>query len=292
MRPVDIFFGLLVAVLWGGNFVAAKIGLGYFPPFFLTFLRFSSVAALLVFFVPKPTREQFRFIFYISMLNTMHFSLPYVGMSMGLNIASTAITAQLGVPFSCILGAMFLNDRLGLWRSLGLAIAFGGMFVVFGAPNILDHRAAFFITLIGAMFWASANIMMKFAKGVAPMQMMAWMSLLSAPQLFAIALVFEPHAIDLIAGTPPAAMLAVSYSIIASTLVAHGLWYHLLKNNPVSQVAPYALPTPVIGSLFGLLWFNEVLTWHVIVGGLVTLIGVAIIVMRRPKLILAEPEPV
>lgn len=293
MPLLHIFFALLVCVIWGGNFVAAKIALTHFPPFFLTALRFFFAGLILVALVPRPPQTQMKLIGKISLLNTLHFSLPYVGMSMGLTIASTSITAQLGVPFSCLLGAFFLKDRLGLWRSLGLTTAFGGMVIVMGAPDIGENQIAFFLVLAGAFFWASTNILMKHVRGVSALSMMAWMSLFSTPQLFIISLLFEPGAWHTLTNIPVNSILALIYTVILSTIVAHGLWYHLLTKHPVSLVAPWSLLVPALGTIFGLWFFGEVVTWHIIVGGLITLAGIAIIVIRRPKLaVLEEPESV
>lgn len=292
MRPIYIFAALLVTFIWGGNFVAAKFALEHFPPFFLTAMRFVFAALILIAIVPVPDRSQMPLIAKISVLNTLHFSLPYVGMSMGLSIASTSITAQLGVPFSCMLGAVFLKDRLGPWRSVGLAIAFGGMFIVFGTPNIVDHRLAFFLTLAGAFFWATTNIMMKHVRAVGALSMMAWMSLFSAPQLLVISLVLEPGAFHTLAYVPASPLLALLYTVVMSTIVAHGLWYKLLVTHPITYVAPFSLLVPVLGTLLGMVIFHEAITWHIMVGGLITLAGIAIIVLRRPKLATLEPESV
>lgn len=293
MGPIDVAAALLVVVIWGGNFVAAKVSLAHFSPFFFTALRFTLASLALITLVPRPDRSLLPRIAGISVLNTLHFSLPYVGLSMGLSIASTSITAQLGVPFSCLLGALLLGDRLGRWRSLGLAVAFGGMLIVFGAPNITEHRLAFFLTLAGAFIWATANILMKLLGQVPALSMMAWMSLFSAPQLWLIAWLLEPGAMSSLHDIPSDAALGLAYTVLLSTIVAHGLWYRLLTAHPISQVAPYSLMVPVLGTLFGALFFHEHITWHIVVGGLITMAGIATIVLRRPKLaLLGEPEPV
>jgi O-acetylserine/cysteine efflux transporter len=283
MRPLDIFFALLVATVWGGNFVAAKYGLEHFPPFFLTFLRFTLVAALLLPFVPRPGRRQMVAIAKISCLNTLHFSLPYLGMALGLSIASTAIVTQLGTPFSCLLGALFLHDKLGKWRIIGMALAFAGMMVVFGAPEIAGHMAGFFCALGAAFFWGSANVMLKFIKDAGMLQIMAWMSIFSVPQLLAISLIFEPGAWVTLTGVPLRAALAVAYSVVFSTLVGHGLWFYLLRKHPVSQVTPWSLLTPILGAAFGQIFFDEMLSTEVLIGGIITIMGVGIIVVRWPK---------
>jgi O-acetylserine/cysteine efflux transporter len=283
MRLIDILAAILVATVWGGNFVAAKYGLAHFPPFFLTFLRFVLVAIILLPFVPRPSREQLSSIAKISLLNTLHFSLPYVGMGLGLSIASTAITTQLGVPFSCLLGALFFHDRLGKWRTMGMALAFFGMIIVFGAPEIGGHLAGFACALGAAFFWGLTNVLMKSVKGNNMFQILAWMSICSAPQLLVISSIFEPGAWQTLANIPLSAGLALLYTVVFSTFIGWGLWMYLLRTHPVSQVAPWSLLTPILGSAFAQIFFQEMLSAEVVIGGAITIAGVGIIVIRRPK---------
>jgi O-acetylserine/cysteine efflux transporter len=291
MRPLHIFYALLVPLVWGGNFIAAKFGLAHFPPIFLTALRFIFTAAMLLPFVKRPTREQMISIGKLSVLNSLHFSLPYIAMAMGLSIASTAITTQLGVPFSCLIGALFLNDKLGPWRIGGMAVAFGGMLVVFGAPEIESHELAWLCALGAAFFWGTSNIVIKNVKTAGMMQLLAWASLFTAPQLLLVALLLEPGSFQSLHNIPLNAALGLVYTVLGSTIVAYGLWNYLLRNHPVSRVTPYSLLTPIIGSIFGKLFFSENLSVEILIGGAIVIAGVAILVIRRPKLAMLD-EPV
>lgn len=291
MRPLHVFFAVLVAVLWGGNFIAAKIAMTHFPPVFLTMLRFVCTAAILLPLVKMPSREQMVSIGKLSLLNSLHFSLPYIAMAMGLSIASTAITTQLGVPFSCLIGALFLKDRLGPWRILGMAVAFSGMLIVFGAPEIESHQLAWTCALAAAFFWGLSNVVIKNVKTASMMQLLAWASLFTAPQLLIVTLIMEPGSFQALSHVPLNAALGLAYTVLCSTIIAYGLWNWLLRTHPVSQVTPYSLLTPVIGSAFGMLFLGEGLSSEIIIGGAITIAGVATIVIRRPKLAMRN-EPV
>jgi O-acetylserine/cysteine efflux transporter len=222
----------------------------------------------------------------------MHFSLPYLGMQLGLNVASTAITAQLGIPFSCLLGAIIMNDKLGRWRTLGMVISFGGMLIVFGEPNVLDHKDGFLCVLIGAVFWGICNVLLKQVKGIAMLQMLAWMAVFTVPPVLIISFIFEPGAWHTLYNIPHSALMGLLYTVLISTVIAHSGWYFLLQTYPITYVAPYSLMTPVAGALFALWFFGEVITFNLILGGFITLAGVAIIVARRPKIAILEPESV
>ena len=285
MRPLDIFFAILVALLWGCNFVAAKFGVAYFPPFLLTALRFTFVSLLLIPFVPRPSWKQLKQITVLSSMSTLHFSLIFVAIFQGLDISTSSLVGQLGVVFACIFGAIFLKDHLGIWRIGGIVIAFIGTAIVAGTPNILQHQGAFTIALAANVAWGAANILIKRIEGIDSMALLAWMGLCTVPMLLAMSLLFEPHWPHFYDVSLSAA-LGLTYTTICSTIIAYGLWYHLLSRHNVSQVTPYSLLTPIFGIASGQLFFTEELTSQVLLGGFVTIIGVAVIVMRRPKTIL------
>lgn len=54
MKWQDRLIALLVAAVWGFNFVVIKWGVSGIPPFTLGGLRFSAVVALAIFFVRRP----------------------------------------------------------------------------------------------------------------------------------------------------------------------------------------------------------------------------------------------
>lgn len=284
MRPLDIALAVLVAAVWGGNFVSAKFGMSHFPPLFLSALRFAFTAALLLPFVPRPNGTQARRILALaSVLGVSHFALMFVALHLGLDIPSCAIVGQLGVPFSCLLGVLLLGDRLGPWRICGMAIAFAGMMIVAGTPNILLHPPAFALGLAGAFCWGLSNIMIKKLNGIGSMPLLAWMALFTVPQLLILSLVFEGNQWELLRTTTLPAVGSVAYTVFGSTLFAYGCWSRLIQKYPLSQIAPYSLLTVPFGILFGQLWFHADLTWQILVGGAITVAGVAIIVVRRPQ---------
>ncbi len=282
MRPLHLLFAVLVAVLWGGNFIAAKYSVAYFPPFLVTALRFALVALMMVPFVPRPTLQQLRRLLPIAVMSTLHFSLLFVALHRQLDISTAALIGQLGVPFACLLGVIFLKDTLGPWRIGGIAISFAGMAVILGAPNISANPTAFFIGLASALTWGAANVLIKRVEDMGSMQMLAWVSVLIIPIALVLSLLFEPSLPPFLEA-PPEALAGLLYTAFFSTVVAYGLWYMLLSRYTVSQVTPFQMLTPIFGIAFGKWFFAEQLTPELLWGGALTIIGVAVIVIRRPK---------
>jgi O-acetylserine/cysteine efflux transporter len=283
-----IAMALVVPICWGGNFTASKLAMEHFPPFLTVLLRFSAVAALLAPLVLpayfKGARVSIRDMFVISICYiTLHFTLIFVAMNNGLSIASTVIGVQLGAPFSCVLAAVFHNDRLGAWRSFGMAVAFVGVIVIAGAPDVSAHWGSFLLVVLGAFAWAAANIYMKRIGNVGVAPFLFWPALLSLPQIGLLSLLFEHDQLALIETAPVTAWGGILYSTVFSTFVGYGLWYHLIKRYPLSQVTPFSLLVPVVGIGTAMVVYDERLTSLLLIGGALTIVGVGVITLRRPR---------
>ncbi len=285
MSPLHIAYAILVAALWGANFVAARAGIAEVPPFLLTAVRFAVTALILVPFFPRPDRGKLKQIALLSLtLGVLHFSMLFAALEKGLDIASCAVVAQLGVPFSCLLGAVFFKDTIGFWRMLGLVVSFAGIFVIAGNPNVLAHPLGFGIALFGAFFWGVANIQIKRMGEVGIFSFLGWMALFAVPLLLMVSLAVEGNPLPYLQQASWRVPLALTYTVLGSTLGGYGLWYFLIRQYPLSQVAPYSLLSPLFSILAAYIFYGEGLTWQVTAGGLLTIAGVAVIVVRRPKL--------
>ena len=84
---------------------------------------------------------------------------------------------------------------------------------------------------------------------------------------------------------PITAWISLSYTIIGASLIAYTLWYNLLRRHPISRVVPYTLLAPVVAFSAGAVYLNEPITLIKIIGGTLTILGVAIIEIRPSKAI-------
>lgn len=286
LKYYDLFLALMVAVIWGVNFVVAKFGLHYFAPLFLMGLRFLLVAVLLLPFMGKPSIP-LRKAFWVSVTyGAGYHGLIFTGVWMGLDVATSIITVQLNVPFTSLLGIFFLKDKLGWHRITGMIVAFIGITIIVGSPNVLNAPLAFLLVLGSAICWAIFNIQLKQLGSVNIFSFLGWMSAFCAPQLFLLSWFLEPPQIPLLADTPLSAIGSILYMALLSTILGFGLWFRLLQRYSVHQIVPFSMLMPIFGIIAAILILDEPLSWQVIVGGLSTLVGVAIIVLRRPKAII------
>ncbi|MBI3452694.1 MAG: EamA family transporter [Rhodospirillales bacterium] len=287
MKLFDLLIALLIMMIWGFNFVVAKWGLAYMPPIFLMALRFAAVAAILLPFARIP-RAKLREIFFLSVtLGCVHFSLMFMGLT-GVNAGAAAIAIQLQVPFAAILAAIFFGDKLGWRRALGMAAAFAGIVVLAGEPRLTGHTGSLLLVIAASFMWAVTNIQIKHMGSVDGFALSAWMSLFAVPQLLIVSALLESGQIEALLHIAWPAAGVILYMAVIVTVVSYGMWYHLLRNYSVNQAMPFTLLVPVFGVMSGVLLLDEPFTWRLVAGGLATLAGVGIIVVRRPRL--AEPE--
>jgi len=285
LSPLDIAGLLLVAVVWGINFAVVKAGLAELPPIFFVALRFTAVAAVLVPFVRLPRHKLPQLAALSVTLGALHFGPMFVGLR-GLDVATAAIAIQLQVPFAAILAALFLDDKLG-WRSLtGMAIAFAGVILIAGEPR-MDGNLLYLALVVGAaLIWAVANIQIKaLGDEVDVFALSAWVALLATPQLFVVSYILEDGQWAALAAAGWRAWGSIAYQVVMVTILGYGIWYWTMRRHPVNQVMPFTLLVPVFGVLSGIVFFDEQLTWPMIAGGAATILGVAIVVIRRPRVV-------
>lgn len=276
-----VLMAFSVAVIWGANMLTVKGAVGEIPPFILTAIRFAAVAILLIPFT-KPPRGRFGKLALISVtFGGLHFGVLFYALSM-IDAGPVAIIILLGVPFSSMLATYFFNDRLGWKRLSGMALAFIGVTIMFWDPTMTELQLPLLLVVFASFMWAVANVMIKKLGDIDTFQLNGWMALMAAPQLFVLSLIFEPHAFQAIAAASWVAWANLAFTVVMSSIVAYGFWYHLLKTQDVNVVVPWMLLSPVISVIGSFLVFDETFSVLKIIGGIVVLCGVAVIMLRKP----------
>jgi O-acetylserine/cysteine efflux transporter len=288
VKPVDLAIALAIMLMWGMNFVMAKIGLHHWPPIFFVMLRFALVAAFLLPFVRLPKGRMLQIFALSVVLGTLHFPMMFTAMA-ELDAGTTAVLVQLQVPFAALLAHFIFKDRLG-WRSIvGMALAFAGVLLITGEPRMFGHMFAVGLVVIAAFMFAIANIQMKKLGDVDGNALNAGIGLFAAPQLLAISLALESGQLEAMREVTWEAMGALLYQVVIMVIISYALWYRLLRKYSVSQVMPLTLLLPILGVASGALLLDEPMSWQKSVGGLLTVLGVGVIVIRRGARV-AEPR--
>jgi O-acetylserine/cysteine efflux transporter len=283
VRPLHILMLVGVMFVWGMNFAVAKTALLHLPPILLVALRFALVAVVLLPFVKRPKGEWGSILLVSIFLGLLHFSLMFNGIR-DVDASTAAIAIQLQVPFSALLAALVFKDKLGWRRAAGMAIAFAGVALIAGEPRLAGNYLSLAMVISAACIWAVAAIFIKRLENVDGFTLNAWMAVFATPQLFLASALLESGQMQAIMQADWLVVgLALFYQAVIIVIIGYGTWYWMLKRYDVNQTMPFTLMVPLFGVLSGVIFLGEQLTLTFIVGGVITIVGVGIIILRRPR---------
>ena len=177
----DKFLVLAVICVWALNMIVIKLGVAEIPAVLMTALRFTLVSALVVPFT-RITASQLPGVLLVSFtFGSLHFGLLFAALERA-EAGTSAVIIQLGAPIATVLACLWLRERLGRVRLLGLVISVAGIAVLAAGPT-MPPPMALALLLASATGWAVTNLIVKQVAGISPMAMMGWSSLFSVPQL-------------------------------------------------------------------------------------------------------------
>jgi O-acetylserine/cysteine efflux transporter len=206
--------------------------------------------------------------------------------------STAAIAIQLQLPFAALLSAVIFDDPLGWRRALGMAISFAGVALVAGEPRLDGHYLALAMVIAAACIWSVANIQIKLMGDVDGLTLIAWIGVFATPQMALGSYLLEGGQGAALAAADWRAWASVVYQAVFVVGLGYGAWYWLLKRYAVNQVMPFMLLMPVFGVASGVAFLDEPVTLALLGGAALTILGIGIILVRRPKLVAPEAERV
>jgi len=283
MKTRDIFIALLVPVVLGFGFVIAKPAMQYFPTYLLMGMRFTIPALILVWWFPLP-KGLYLDLFKVSLIGSaLQYGLTYTGLTI-IDASSAILLVQLEVPFGIIIAFFLLKEIPTIKNIVGLVIAFIGVFILTGAPNLEGKYIGVLLTLSGAFTWALGAVMAKpLSKKIGAFALMTWLCVFSGPMLLLVSLVFDGNPMQYILTANLNSWLTVIFLGFFMQPVGYAAWYYVLKKYPVNKVMPVLLVLPVTGLITSIFLLGEDPPKQVFLGGLVIVFGVALILFTRSK---------
>jgi O-acetylserine/cysteine efflux transporter len=278
-----LVFLLFIQVVWGSNWLFGKIALHEVPPLALMTIRFALLFLAVVPFMRWHPGQMRGLVLIGLMGGALHFGIGFVALSLADDIAPLAIASNLGVPFATLLSAMFLGDRIGVWRGGALALAFGGVAVMGFDPRIFSYIEGMLLNVVSAFFGAVASILMRQTRGVGAFELQGWIGLCAFVPLGLASLAAEPGGFGAAAGASYGAWISLLYMAFVTSLVGHVGYTWLLQRHPIPQMAPFLLLSPIFAALFGVAFLGNIITWRMVFGGALTLGGVLIIILREAR---------
>lgn len=276
---------LLVAFIWGTNFVFIEVGLRELPPFLFATLRFLFVAVPLVFILPRPKVPGWQLISYGVLIGFGQFGLLFWAMQDNITPGLASLVIQIQVFFTILLSALLFQEHVQRRQWLALAICFSGVALIVAFTDGQTTLLGLGVILIAAMSWAGGNLVVKKAKPANMIAFIAWSSLFAVPPLLLMSVTLEgPIAISQsLHQAGWASWSVVLWQSVGNTLIGYGIWNWLLNQHNAALVTPWALMVPVFGMAASALVLGEPMPWWKWCAAILIVAGLALNLLGRPK---------
>ncbi|SES31662.1 O-acetylserine/cysteine efflux transporter [Lentzea xinjiangensis] len=291
MSPRHVLLALLVAAIWGFNFVVLKAGLDEFPPILFSALRFLAAAVPAIFFVGRPS-VPWRWIIAVGLvLGVAKFSFLFIGLDAGMPAGLSSLVLQSQVIFTAVFAAVVLRERPKPVQIAGIGLAVAGIGLIAWDYGMSSPLLGFLLVVAAAACWGVSNVLMRYARPADTLRFMVWVSAVAVLPLFLLAFLTED--LSALGGLDWTGVGAIGYVAWISTLLGFGVWGFLLRRYESSVVAPFSLLVPVFGMFSAWAFLGEDLTVLRTAAGGVVLLGLAIpqLAGRRAARAEARREP-
>ena len=280
----DSLIAAIVPIFLGFGFVIAKPAMEHLPPFLLMGLRFTFVASLLIWWFPIP-RGYLKKIFFASLIaNTIQYSITYTGLSL-IDASAAVLLVQTEVPFGIVFAYFMLKEKPTVRSLIGITIAFIGVYILTGSPNLDGKFIGVSLTIIGSGVWALGQVLVKpLSKELNPLALVAWLGFFSGPILIGLSAIFDGNTINYFKNAPFESWIIAIYLGFIMQPITYGCFYYVLKRNPLYKVLPIVtMGIPPTGLLAAIFLLGEEPTKELFIGGVIIIIGVILIVFTKPK---------
>ncbi|HEV6967579.1 DMT family transporter, partial [Roseateles sp.] len=287
MSALDRLAPPLFIFIWATGYIVAKLAAPYADP--LTFLswRYAGVLVLMLGLAlaaraPWPRGRAMLHLAVAGLgIQALYLGGVWVAIRQGLPAGTAALIVNLQPVLVAAL-APLIGERVAPRQWLGVALGLAGVVLViwhkltvgtsFGTPLLLCVMALLAITggtLYQKRFVPQFDLrtgqVVQFAAALAATLPAAWLT--------------EPMRIEWNASV----LLAMAWSVLVLTAGGISLMFYMLRHGRVTAVSSTMYLVPSVTSVMAWLLFNETLGAQAIVGMGVTLLGVYLVVARKPE---------
>ncbi|MBI2086083.1 EamA family transporter [Candidatus Daviesbacteria bacterium] len=285
-KPIPYLALILAHLIWGANFVVAKIALQEFPPMSLAFLRFALASLLLApFFLAETKKVKIdkkdlpKLIAIGVFVITLNITFFFEGIR-----RTTAIDASvlsLIVPMLSVLsGWWFLKEKVYLINLLGIALGFGGALIIVGLPQVFSGTVSNqvltgnILIILAAVFWVfGTTISKKILKKYSSLEVTAIAFLVGTISMFipaSIEYIQNPAWINQVTVL---GILGLIFMTLLSSISAYFLFEWGLAKTSVIVADLFQYIEPFIATVLAVLILGERISNQFAVGGALIAIG-------------------
>ncbi|MFI6321520.1 EamA family transporter [Nonomuraea sp. NPDC050556] len=279
----------VVYVVWGSTYLGIGIAVESIPPMLSGAIRFVVAAGLLAAFMVarggfrslKMTWPEFR---NAALVGILLLTLGNGMLAVAEQSISTGLAALLvaSVPLWLVVFRFVVRDRPKMLTLAGVLVGLGGVAALSLTGGEGASTSGIVVVLLASLSWAIGS----FLSGRIAMPSNAFatsvVEMLVGGAGLAILGSGLGERLDVSAVTGRS-WIALVYLILVGSLIGFTSFAWLLGNAPISLVATYAYVNPAVAVALGALVLNESITVQIVAGGLVILVGVALVISTERR---------
>lgn len=270
---------LLVSILWGIGYTAAKICLQVMDPVTLTITRFLFAqlffVPLLIKFWEKPTRKDILLIILMGLTEVSIYQIAFFFGLSGMSAGLASILVSTEPIFIYMLAMAFLSEQLSFMKILGIVVSFIGIIFIY-INNLNSKLAAISIILVlfASFLW---SIYMIISKPVVKKHNPLYVTSLSSFFGTIFLLPFISNSVLEITRMNTLQIYSFVFLVVFATFLAFYLNLKGLQLLSASNASVFYYISPIFTVLSAYVLINEAITVNVIIGGIIVIGGVAVI---------------
>ena len=283
--PARVWLALLtIYVVWGSTFIALAIVVRDLPPLLSMAIRHLIAGALLLAWaLPRGDRDGDRvgrpqivagFVFGGLLFLIGHGSLAWAQQTVPAGVAALLVGS---IPiWMALLDRLFFGKRLRSSAYVGFALGFVGLAFLldpFGAGHV--DRFGAVVIILGALAWSAGSLYSRWAALPKRPLVSAGLGAICGG-ILCLAVSVAGGELGQATWTPEA-IGALTYLLVAGSLVGFTAYVWLLRVAPVSLVSTYAFVNPIVAVALGWLLLGETITLQMAVAGAAIVVAVALI---------------
>jgi drug/metabolite transporter (DMT)-like permease len=280
MKARDLFDFILLAALWGASFLFTRIAVPAFGPLAIADLR-TAIAALVLLSLlvwrggaAELAPNAFRFL----LLGAFNSAIPFTLFAYAVLSITAGLAAILNatVPlFAAVVGWLWLRERLTMLQWFGLAIGFAGVFWLSADSASFKpggHGLAIVAALLACVSYAISGSLVKLHfSHVRPLAVATGSQIAACALLLPLTLVHLPPTMP-----TPVDWLALIALGVFCTGIAYALYFRLIARVGPTKTMAVTFLIPAFAILWGVVFLAERVTWVMLGGCAVILIGTAL----------------
>lgn len=290
----------ITSTVWGTTWIASRMAVEHTPALEVSAIRQGLAGILFAgFFLLKgaslPNWKQLK---WLTLMGLLLFVSANGFASVGLKYISSGLGALIAAlfPLSVVIieKLFFKNTKITAYTFFGIVIGIAGIVLVF-YENAFHHHSQGYITgivfsVIAMLSWSVGTILIGRNKlDMNPYYATGWQMLLGSIMLFVLA--FITGDIIPLNQIVSQTWFSISYLVGMGSVFAFVAFIYTMKHLEASVASLYAYINPIVAILVGSVIVKEPLTINIIIGSIITLIGVYMVnrSLKKQQNALVEP---